>query len=104
MFAFIIVDLGQVRNVITASFFKLPLPGDSEGTFRSSRQAATCVSGGCLALFLEMLKVLQENCEEPIFIVVGLTQPVIEPVSTVSVANPLPTRPHQIGFKIQLSL
>ena len=28
--------------VITFSFTMLPLPGDSEGTFRSSSQAATC--------------------------------------------------------------
>ena len=38
MFSYVIV----IVIVITFLFTKLPWPGDSEGTFRSSSQAATC--------------------------------------------------------------
>ena len=34
--------LNALAIVITSSVIKLPWPGDSEGTFRSSSQSATC--------------------------------------------------------------
>ena len=82
-------------------FTKLPWPGDSEGTFRSSSQAATCPP---VYHTRRRLHTVPFNAERqagklwiPIFIVFGLTRPGIEPESTASVADALSTRP-LIGF------
>ena len=82
-------------------FTKLPWPGDSEGTFRSSSQAATCPP---VYHTRRRLHTVPFNAEHqagklwiPSFIVFGLTRPGIEPESTVSVADALFTRP-LIGF------
>ena len=78
-------------------FTKLPWPGDSERTFRSSSQAATCPSVYHTQWRLHTVPFIAE-CQAgklriPIFIVFGLTRPGIEPVSTASVADALSTRP-----------
>ena len=78
-------------------FTKLPWPGDSEGTFRSSSQAATCPSVYHTRWRLHTVPLIAERQAGklwiPIFIVFGLTRPGIEPVSTASVADALSTRP-----------
>ena len=78
-------------------FTKLPWPGDSEGTFRSSSQAATCPSVYHTRWKLHTVPLIAERQVGklwiPIFIVFGLTRPGIEPESTASVADALSTRP-----------
>ena len=78
-------------------FTKLPWPGDSEGTFRSSSQAATCPSVYHTRWRLHSVPLIAERQARklwiPIFIVFGLTRPGIELVSTASVADVLSTRP-----------
>ena len=83
------------RNYIL--FTKLPWPGDSKGTFRSSSQAATCPP---VYHTRRRLHTVPFNAERqagklwiPIFIVFGLTRPGIEPESIVSVADALFSRP-----------
>ena len=75
----------------------MPWPGDSEGTFRSSSQAATCPSVYHTRWRLHTVPLIAERQAGklciPIFIVFGLTRPGIEPVSTASVADALSTRP-----------
>ena len=78
-------------------FTKLPWPGDSEGTFRSSSQATTCLP---VYHTRRRLHTVPFNAEGqagklwiPIFMVFGLTRPGIEPESTASVADALSTRP-----------
>ena len=69
-------------------FTKLPWPGDSEGTFRSSSQAAACPPVYHTRRRLHTLPLIAERQAEklriPIFIVFGLTRPGIEPESTSS--------------------
>ena len=90
-----------VYNCNYILFTKLPWPGDSEGIFRSSSQAATCPSVYHTRWRLHIVPLIAERQAGklwiPIFIVFGLTQPGIKPVSTVSVADALSTRP-LIGF------
>ena len=78
-------------------FTKLPSPGDSEMTFRSSSQAATCQSVYHTRWRLHTVPLIAERQAGklwiPIFILFGLTRPGMEPVSTVSVADALSTRP-----------
>ena len=78
-------------------FTKLPWPGDSEGTFWSSSQAATCSSVYHTRWKLHTVPLIAERQAGklwiPMFIVFGLTRPGIEPVSTASVADALSTRP-----------
>ena len=90
-------DLGLTCDCNYILFTKLPWPGDSEGTFRSSSQAATCPS---VYHTRWRLHTVPFNAERqagelwiPIFIVFGLTRPGIEPESTASVADALSTRP-----------
>ena len=88
-------------------FTKLPWPGDSEGTFRSSSQAATCPSVYHTRWRLHTVPLIAERQAGklwiPIFIVFGLNRPGIEPVSTASVADALSTRP-LIGCKSKENL
>ena len=77
-------------------FTKLPWPGDSEGTFRSSSQAPTCPP---VYHKRRRLYTVPFNAERqagklwiPIFIVFGMTRLGIEPESTASVADALSTR------------
>ena len=83
--------------VITFYFTKLPWPGNSERTFRSSSQAATCPPVYHTRRRLHTVPLIAERQAGklwiPIFIVFGLTRPGIEPESTVSVADALSTRP-----------
>ena len=81
-------------------FTKLDWPGDSEETFRSSSQVATCLPHTVAISHrpVSFLNVKQRDCE-PIFIVFGLTQPKI-----VSVADALSTRPLNNGNDILSSL
>ena len=78
-------------------FTKLPCSGDSEDTFRSSSQAATCPPVYHTWWRLYTVPLIAERqagkLRIPIFIVFGLTRPEIESVSTVSVADALSTRP-----------
>ena len=77
-------------------FTKLPWPGDSEGTFRSSSQAATCPPVYHTRRKLHTVPLIAEREAGklwiPIFIVFGLTRPGIEPESTASVADALSNR------------
>ena len=101
-------------------FTKLPWPRDSEGTFRSSSQAATCPPVYHTQWRLHTVPLIAERQAGklwiPIFIVFGLTGPGIEPKSTDSVADALSTRPpigiyhffqhntsniNSVGFEIQ---
>ena len=83
---------------------KLAWPGDSEGTFRSSSQAATCPSVYHTRWRLHTVPLIAERQAGklwiPIFIVFGLTRPEIKPVSTASVADALSTRPLIGSFKV----
>ena len=77
-------------------FTKLPWPGNSKGTFRSSSQAATCPPVYYTRRRLHTVPLIAE-CQAgkmwiPIFIIFGLTRPGIKPESTVSVADALSTR------------
>ena len=87
------------RNYIL--FTKLPWPGDSEGTFRSSSQAATCPPVDHTQRRLHTVPLIAERQAGklwiPIFIVFGMTRPRIEPESTVSVADALSTRSKYIN-------
>ena len=78
-------------------FTKLPWPGDSEGTFWYSSQAATCPPVYHTRLRLHTVLFNAERQAGklwiPIFIVFGLTQLGIEPESTASVADALSIRP-----------
>ena len=78
-------------------FTKLPWPGNSEGTFRSLSQAATCPSVYHTRWRLHTVPLIAERqagkLRIPIFIVFGLTRPGIEPLSTASIADALSTRP-----------
>ena len=82
-------------------FTKLPWPGDSERTFRSSSQAATCPPVYHSRRRLHTFPLIAERqagkLRIPIFIVFGMTRPGIEPKSTASVADALTTRP-LIGY------
>ena len=88
-------------------FTNLPWPGDSEGTFRSSSQAATCPSVYHTRRRLHTVPLIAERQAGklwiPVFIVFGMTRPGIEPESTVSVADALSTRP-LIGYNTQGSI
>ena len=72
-------------------------PGDSEGTFRSFSQAATCPPFYHTRRRLHTVPLNAEGQAGtlwiPIFIVFGLIRPGIEPESTASVADALSTRP-----------
>ena len=78
-------------------FTKLPWPGDSEGTFRSSSQAASCPPVYHTRRKLHTVPLIAERQAGklwiPVFIVFGLTRPGIEPEFTASVADALSTRP-----------
>ena len=83
----------------------MPWPGDtedSEGTFRSSSQAATFSSVYHTRWRFHTVPLIAEHqagkLRIPISIVFGLTRPGIEPESTASVADALSTRP-PIGFE-----
>ena len=84
----------------------MPWPGDSEGTFRSSSQAATRPPVYHTRRRLHTVPLIAERQVGklwiPIFIVFGLTQPGIEPESTASVADGLSTRP-PVESKFQLA-
>ena len=84
--------------LIPPFFTKLSWSGDSEETFWSSIQAATCPfvfykRRRLHTLPFLMLNVKQELCEYQFVIVVGLTRPGIELEFTVSIADALPARP-----------
>ena len=75
-------------------FTKFSWPGDSEGTFRSSSQAATCLLhtakvSHCLFLLLTV----KQGSFEYQFFVFSLTRPGIELESTISAADTLSTQP-----------
>ena len=93
------------RNYIL--FTKLPWPGDSEGTVRSSSQAATGPPVYHTQRRLHTVPLIAERQAGklwiPIFIVFGMTRSGIEPESTASVADALSTRP-LIGFNDLLVL
>ena len=76
---------------------KLPWPGDSEGTFRSSSQAATCPPVYHTRWRLHTVPLIAERQAGklwiPIFVVFSLTRPGIEPKSTALVADALSTGP-----------
>ena len=78
-------------------FIKWPWPGNSEGTFRSSSQAATCPPVYHTRRKLHTVPLIAERQEWklwiPIFVVFGLTRPGTETKSTASVADALSTRP-----------
>ena len=84
-------------------FTQLPWPGDNEGTFRSSRQAATCLPHTAEAIYCPF------NCwtssREAVitdFYSLWFDRPGIEPESTASVADVLSTRPlNDYVFKMQ---
>ena len=90
-----------IRNCNYILFTKLPWPGDSKGTFRSSSQAATFPPVYHTRWRLHTIP-FNAECQAgklwiPIFIVFGLTQPEIKLESTTSVADALSTWP-LIGF------
>ena len=78
-------------------FTKLPWPGDSEGSIRSSSQAATCPPVYHTRRRLHTVSLIAERQAEklrtPFFIAFGMIRPVLEPEFTASVANALSTRP-----------
>ena len=78
-------------------FTKLPWPGDSEGTFRSSSQAATCPLVYHTRWRLHTVPLIAERQARklliPLCTVFGLTRPGIETESTALVADALSTRP-----------
>ena len=80
----------------------MPWPEDSERTFWSSSQAATCPPVNHTRRRLHTVPLIAERqtgkLQIPIFIVFGLTRPGIEPKPTASVADALSTRP-LIGCK-----
>ena len=71
-------------------FNKLPWPEESDGIFRSSSQAATCLPHTVEASHCPLIVEYQaRKLWIPIFIIFGLTRPGIEPESIVSEANAL---------------
>ena len=100
-FKYVICNCNCNCNCNYILFTKLPWPGDSEGTFRSSSQAATCPPVYHTRRRLHTVPLIAERQAGklwiPLFIVFGLTRPGIEPESTASVADALSTRP-LIGF------
>ena len=105
--------LTEYCNCNYTLFTKLHWPGDSEGTFRSSSQTATCPPVYHTRWRLHNLRLIAERQAGklliPIFIVFGLTRLETEPKSTVSVADALSTRPligivlaHKIPFRSKL--
>ena len=78
-------------------YTNLPWPGDSEGIFRSSGQATTCLPVYHTRRWLHAVPFNAERQAGklgiPIFIVFGLTRPGIKPESSASVADALSTRP-----------
>ena len=96
-----VCQIGFLCNCNYILFTNLPWPGDSEGIFRSSSQAATCPFVYHTRWRLHSVPLIAERQAGklliPIFIVFGLTRPGIEPESTASVADALSTRP-EIGF------
>ena len=90
----------RIKNcwfVITFLFTKLRWPGDSEGTFRSSSQAATCPPVYHTRRRLHTVLLIAERqagkLRIPLFTVLGLTRTRIELELTASVAHALSTRP-----------
>ena len=80
--------------VIESLFIKLPWPGESEGTFRSSSQAATCPPLAVEAS--QCLFLIVNSSSEDVnrnFTLLGLTRPGIEPTPIVSVVDALFTLP-----------
>ena len=71
----------------------MPRPGDNEGTFRSSSQAAACPPVEHTRRRIHSIPLIAERQTGkqsiPIFVVFGLTRPGIEPQSTASVAHAL---------------
>ena len=88
-------------------FTKLSWRGDSEGTFRSSSQAATCPPVYHTRWRLYTVPLIADHQAGklwiPIFVEFGLTRSGIEPVGTVSVADALSTWP-LIGFIGKISI
>ena len=86
-------------------FTKLPWPGDSEGTFRSSSQATTCPPVYHTRRRLHTIPLIAERqagkLRIPTFIIFGLTRPGIEPEFTASVADALSTRPFSCSASFQ---
>ena len=78
-------------------FTKLPWPGDSEGTFRSSSQTAACPPVYHTRPRLHTVPLIAERQAGKLWIsifrVFGLVRPGIEPESTTSVADTLSTQP-----------
>ena len=87
----------QFCNCNYILFTKLPWLGDSEETFWSSSQAATCPPVYHTRWRLYTVSLIAERQAGklwiPTFTVFGLTRLGIEPKSTVSVADALSTRP-----------
>ena len=95
--ATVIKKINKNCNCNYILFTKLPWPGDSEVTFRSSSQAAACPPVYHTRWRLHTVPLIAERQAGklwiPIFIVFGLTRPGIEPESAASVADALSTRP-----------
>ena len=74
---------------------KLPSPGDSEGTLRSSNQAVTChlftTHDGGFSLYLFNVSVKKASCKCQ-FVQSLVTCQGMEPKPTDSIADALPTR------------
>ena len=72
-------------------FIKLSLPGNSEGSFRSSSQAFICPPVYHTRWRLRTVSFFAERQARklwiPIFIIFGLTRSGIEPESTISIAD-----------------
>ena len=87
----------RIGNCNYILFTKLPWPRDSEGTVRSSSQAATCQPIYHTRRRLHTVPLIAERyagkLRIPMFIVFGLTRPEIKPASTALVADALSTRP-----------
>ena len=92
----IVITVERTVYSVDLLFSKLSEPGASEGTFRSSSQAATCPPVYHIRRRLHTVPFIVE-CQAgklwiPIFLVFGLTRPGIEPTSTVLFADALFTR------------
>ena len=107
-------NIFQVKNLVLNLVFcncnyilftQLPWPGDSEGTFRSSSQAATCPPVYHTQRRLHTVPLIAEyqagKLWIPIFIVFGLKQLGIEFKSTASAAYALSTRPIIVFFSVE---
>ena len=92
-----LAPIAELCNCNYIVFTKLPWPGDSEGTFRSSSQGAFCPPVYHTRRRLHTVPLIAERQAGmlgiPIFKVFGLTRPGIEPESTATVADALSTRP-----------